>query len=349
MPMSAAEKLEAWTRFATKMVQVTEGGSFPGARPLAGSHTLAHTLRVRKAWAQIVTKYAQALAQAAEGSFPGARPLAGSYWQERRDPHHRPTTVLNPLWVDFVKDRETNGRDFYAWLQNQPEGQKKVVYLKPHERGGYQITFAGNRIVFSEEAKSAGIEEYDAEIIYVVDHSDVVYCGEKSVGLFHHSSMLSGAPVKGAGTMKRIGCLIMEVNNHSGHYQPGHKELVNTARAMEKCGADLALINMVRYGAKNLIEWKGTARQLLEEEARSAQSSSSSSAASPAAAAPTSAASSASAAPTSAASAASPTPTFAASSASPAPTSAASSASLAPTSAASAMPASARGAAGQKG
>lgn len=217
--------------------------------------------QIRDTWKRAVKKANIVMS----GNFPEARPLTESYWKERLDPLHRPTTELNPLWNQFLTDQSYNGTDFYAWLrQRHPNARQQVHYLTSQERPNYKITFTGKTINFSQAAQEAGMNSYTGEVIYVLDHNDVFYFGVKSLGTFHHSSMLAGAPVSGAGTMKVRNRQIEEVNDHSGHYKPGRKEMVKVARAMQRNGALLSQVNMKISGV-NHSEWTGTAEALLQE------------------------------------------------------------------------------------
>jgi len=198
-----------------------------------------------------------------KGSFEGSRPLSDSYWKERLDPLHRPNTELNALWNEFRKDNTSSTRDFYTWLALKGKVPKqKVHYLSEAQRNAYKITFSGSNIVFSTEAKQAGMNNYKGEIIFVLDRSSNFYFGVKSVGTFHHSSMLAGAPVAGAGTMNVTYRKIDEVNNHSGHYKPGMKEMRNVATAMKLRGAAVHAIKMKVYKGPGQVEWEGKAMLL---------------------------------------------------------------------------------------
>lgn len=193
-----------------------------------------------------------------QGSFEGSKTLSDSYWKERLDPLHRPNTELQALWAEFVKDATHNGRDFYEWLRIKGKAAKQQVsYLTDDQRIAYKFTFTGSNILFSQEAQDAGMNNYDGEVIYVLDGTDSFYFGVKSVGTFHHSSMLAGAPVAGAGTMIVRHRAISEVNNHSGHYKPGMEEMRKVAKAMAVRGAAVDAIDMKVYGANAALEWEG--------------------------------------------------------------------------------------------
>lgn len=211
-------------------------------------------------WKRVLMK----IGQIKQGSFEGSRPLSDSYWKERLDPLHRPNTELQQLWNEFIKDKNFGGRDFYTWLAaNGKVPRQQVAYLSDDSRPAYQITFSGTNIVFSAEAQQAGMNEYDGELIFVLDGANNFYFGVKSVGQFHHSSMLAGAPVAGAGTMIVSHRTITEVNNHSGHYKPGMTEMRKIATAMKLRGAAVYAIEMKVYKPDTQIEWQGKAILLI--------------------------------------------------------------------------------------
>lgn len=202
------------------------------------------------------------IGQIKKGSFEGSRPLSDSYWKEKLDPLHRPNTELQTLWNEFRKDNSFTSLDFYTWLAVKNKVPKQqVTYLEEAQRATYNITFNGADIVFSNEAQQAGMNEYDGELIFALDGANNFYFGVKAVGTFHHSSMLAGAPVAGAGTILVSHRHINEVNNHSGHYKPGMAEMRKVATAMKVRGAAVHAI-VIKVYTNNKIEWQGKAMLL---------------------------------------------------------------------------------------
>ncbi|NHZ43635.1 hypothetical protein [Massilia aquatica] len=121
-----------------------------------------------------------------------------------------------------------------------------VKYLTPRQRRLHLTTFKDDHLVLSRASIfEIGINMTSrGEIIYVVDPLRNFYVGFKTIGTFHHSSFLAGAQVLAAGSMIIApGMIIVEVNNHSGHYKPGLAQLKLAATVMKLKGANLNAIS----------------------------------------------------------------------------------------------------------
>lgn len=201
-----------------------------------------------------------------QGSFEGSLPLTDSYWKERLDPLHRPNIELQALWNEFKRDTDFRSRDFYTWLAAKEKvPRQQVAYLSDDSVPAYHITFRGTNILFSTEAQQAGMNDYYGELLFVLDADDNFYFGMKEIGTFHHSSILAGAPVKGAGTMIVRHRSITEVNNHSGHYKPGMAEMIKVATALKLRGAAVDAIEMKVYKPNTkILEWQDKAMLLTQ-------------------------------------------------------------------------------------
>jgi hypothetical protein len=57
----------------------------------------------------------------------------------------------------------------------------------------------------------------DGYAIYVMDRQGTFYAGNQKVGLFHHSSLVGGAAVAGAGELKIEKGKLTFISNESGH------------------------------------------------------------------------------------------------------------------------------------
>jgi hypothetical protein len=221
-------------------------------------------------WLRITGK----LSKIIEGSFEHSKPLKSSYWKELLDVSHRPTTELSRLLVDFKKEKRDC--DFFEWITKIPP-KHQVAYLKESDRENYAIGFSGKKLIFSAMVKefASHLESGSQEIIFVLAAQQIFYGGVKSIGEFHHSSFLSGAPVAGAGTFFLENGEIVKVSDHSGHYVPGIKEMIAVLKAMNAQGADLSSIEVsVRIGTTDVCK---SALAFIAEHAPDASSSSSSS------------------------------------------------------------------------
>lgn len=55
---------------------------------------------------------------------------------------------------------------------------------------------------------------------YVLDLNDNIYIGKHQINAFHHSSFMSGRPVKDAGMLHIINGVLIGLSTKSGHYKP---------------------------------------------------------------------------------------------------------------------------------
>jgi hypothetical protein len=75
--------------------------------------------------------------------------------------------------------------------------------------------------------------------IYVMSFSGNLHAGSHSVGHRHHSSLLAGANVNGAGEIVVTGGRITFLSNKSGHYHPGRNQLLAVLAMLQHNGVPL--------------------------------------------------------------------------------------------------------------
>ena len=75
--------------------------------------------------------------------------------------------------------------------------------------------------------------------IYVMSPTGNIHASAHSVGHRHHSSLLAGGNVAGAGEMRVSGGKVMEISNKSGHYAPSAAHLLQVLHVLNKRGVDL--------------------------------------------------------------------------------------------------------------
>jgi len=75
--------------------------------------------------------------------------------------------------------------------------------------------------------------------IYVMSPTGNLHASPHSVGHRHHSSLLAGAEVAGAGEIKVLGGKLVHISNKSGHYAPGAAHLLQALFLLNKRGVDL--------------------------------------------------------------------------------------------------------------
>jgi hypothetical protein len=76
--------------------------------------------------------------------------------------------------------------------------------------------------------------------IYVMSEQGNIHVSAHSVGHRHHSSLLAGADVSGAGEIKVLGGRLTHISNKSGHYGPGAAHLVQVLYLLQKRGVNLS-------------------------------------------------------------------------------------------------------------
>ena len=75
--------------------------------------------------------------------------------------------------------------------------------------------------------------------IYVVSAEGNIHAASHSVGKYHHSSLLAGANVAGAGELRVLAGKLVEISNKSGHYTPAASHLIQVLYLLKKRGVDL--------------------------------------------------------------------------------------------------------------
>jgi hypothetical protein len=167
-----------------------------------------------------------------------------SYWLELLDPKHRPGFDLSSSFEDWYNNTNAreNKQSFWAYLdgQNEPVSTTNVAYLNEFEAEKYKVKFQGNKLVNSDDAEvstqnNETVVSGKGWAIFVVDLDGNLYLGSHILGVFHHSSFLSGKPVLAAGEILVDNGIIKVVTCKSGHYRPSFNEMKTFARLFPQC------------------------------------------------------------------------------------------------------------------
>jgi hypothetical protein len=126
----------------------------------------------------------------------------------------------------------------------------KVKYLNADERLQYQMHIKDGKLYDAEgnlfdtsDAKT--LFEGSGNAIFVMDEFGTIYASKvQEVGLFHHSSFLSGQPIASAGELVVERGVIREITRRSGHYQPTAEQLNQFVEVLNKSGVDINGINV---------------------------------------------------------------------------------------------------------
>lgn len=78
--------------------------------------------------------------------------------------------------------------------------------------------------------------------IFVMDSAGNLYAGAHKVGLFHHSSLLAGGDVAGAGEINVQDGQVKQVSNKSGHYKPLHDHAFQVLDELASRSVDLTQV-----------------------------------------------------------------------------------------------------------
>ena len=124
-----------------------------------------------------------------------------------------------------------------------------VPYLNEAERRRLQVFVVDGLLVDHEglpldahRASMVGAELFSLQAIYVMDQCGRIFMTyHHEVGLFHHSSFLSGAPISAAGEMLVVDGRLLEIDAASGHYRPPPDATRQVIHRLQSMGADLSM------------------------------------------------------------------------------------------------------------
>lgn len=119
-----------------------------------------------------------------------------------------------------------------------------MTELDAKARSGYRLRFGGP--IVRGESK----EPYDTAnmysrgsgsgfAIFVMSKNGIFYSGSHNVGIFHHSSFLTGADVASAGEMKVEHGKLTHLTNKSGHYKPDRQQMMQAVDELKREGVDM--------------------------------------------------------------------------------------------------------------
>lgn len=117
---------------------------------------------------------------------------------------------------------------------------KKVKYLTNAERAKLKLEFKDGKVFDSEgnlyDTSDAGtFFSGKGKSIFVMDSQGNIFASKyQAVGEFHHSSILGGEPVSGAGEIAVKDGVITEISNRSGHYQP---DQITNSQVIDQVGS----------------------------------------------------------------------------------------------------------------
>ncbi len=185
-----------------------------------------------------------------EGARLGARFLTGptdwkqitgqhanqSYWLEYLAPQHRVGYRLSDKFDSWLSSGGPADETFWEWLAiNPPYGDEFVKYY------GGTAKAEKRRVLFKEDGKlyrSIDDSVFDTRAlkthasgngwaIFVVSPEGKMYSHKHEVGVYHHSTFLSGSAVMAAGEIVVDTGVVKFITAKSGHYRPTPDNLRN--------------------------------------------------------------------------------------------------------------------------
>jgi hypothetical protein len=123
-----------------------------------------------------------------------------------------------------------------------------VKYLDTNEREAFKLSFRFGRIIDAEgkvfdTTSSRTLLSNFRRAIFVMDQDGNFFASKfHSVGRFHHSSFLAGAPVAAAGEIEVRKGELVTISDRSGHYLPGRRFTMQALDALQKCGVAIAKV-----------------------------------------------------------------------------------------------------------
>ena len=154
---------------------------------------------------------------------------------------------LYPM-LDQYKGEETGGGHYGT----------VVTYLDEAQRASHVLRVKDGKLVDADgkaldpQIGAEGSDQRSGFAIYVMLGDGTVYVSfDHNQGSFHHSSLVAGAPVAGAGDMTVIDGELLELSNSSGHYRPPAESLTNVVTRLTELGIDMKGVKVTRVGEKD--------------------------------------------------------------------------------------------------
>lgn len=181
---------------------------------------------------------------------PDAKILEEFAWLEALSSDHCYAFSLLSEWRGWKADQ--TDLSFHEWREKKGftrASSDQVKYLDAVERKKYEVSFLDGKLVVDHQpfttAASHSLFSGRGIAIYVVSPDGRLYVGSHEVGKFHHSSFLSGRPVKGGGEIQTDAHgQIVYLSSKSGHYNPSKEHMLNVLKWLKENNVNLSVIKL---------------------------------------------------------------------------------------------------------
>ncbi|ACU53505.1 hypothetical protein Afer_0544 [Acidimicrobium ferrooxidans DSM 10331] len=163
-----------------------------------------------------------------------------------------PDTTVEGVLMHAFGWTEDDCKKYGKFLKDPTKQYKKeetpvVTAVQPNERYQYELHFG------STITRGTSTTPYDTTAersqflgsgyaIYVMDQQGKFYAGNQKVGLFHHSSLIGGGQVAGAGELQVKNGELKFLSNESGHYRPGIEQCLQVLEELRSQRIDLSKV-----------------------------------------------------------------------------------------------------------
>jgi hypothetical protein len=212
-------------------------------------------------------------------SKPGFVKVGKGYRLEKRDSRHRFGDLLSDFHTVY-KQRKVPG-PFFDWLNSlsyfdvvkvlktiytQEEVRSQAVafmngvtYLDDVARKPFRVKIKEDGLLYQLKRRfsTAELETHfngKGWAIWVLSREQRFYSFNHKRGEFHHSSFLGGHAVLGAGEWQVENGHLKIINGKSGHYQPGHEEMITSLTVLQQMGVVVGTVQIaLGYPTPSLI------------------------------------------------------------------------------------------------
>lgn len=220
------------------------------------------------------------------GFVPQAKTLSGHhFWLEKIDPLHHSWRQgeLMALYAQWEADHASplNLWDWLALNGSAAAAQlaERVIYMAPDRQWENACTIEAGGVVHKLAAAIGTVGDplwtcralapaLRPQVLYhpqfwafVISPAGRLYVHPHQADLFHHSSMLAGGRVLGAGMIGVSRGRIVYLSNKSGHYMPTPKDFFKAVNQLKQyephLNLDGALVEVMEPGDKSYLSWGG--------------------------------------------------------------------------------------------